>query len=71
MASLGDEDVRGLDVPVDDAFGMRGIERVGNLDPQPSRTSVSMGLPAMRCFSVMPSRNSMTMKGWPFSCPIS
>jgi len=37
----------------------------------PRSTSVSMGLPSMRCLSVMPSRNSMTMKGWPFSCPIS
>ena len=35
------------------------------------RTSVSMGLPAMRCFSVIPSRNSMTRNRWPSRCPIS
>jgi hypothetical protein len=32
VAALGDEDVRGLDVPVDDTFGVRSIERVGDLD---------------------------------------
>jgi len=35
VAALGDEDVRGLDVAVDDPFGVRGIERVGNLDCEP------------------------------------
>ncbi len=32
MAALGDEDVGGLDVAVDDAFGVRRIEGVGNLN---------------------------------------
>jgi hypothetical protein len=32
MSTLGDEDVRGLDVAVDDAFGVGGVESVGNLD---------------------------------------
>src|SRR5580704_12777107 len=27
--------------------------------------SISIGRPAMRCFSVRPSRNSMAMKAWP------
>ena len=31
--------------------------------PTESTVSTSNGLPAMRCFRVMPSRNSMTMKG--------
>ena len=34
VAALGDENVGGLDVAVDDAFGVGGIERVGNLDGQ-------------------------------------
>jgi hypothetical protein len=32
MATLGDEDVRGLDVPVDNAFGMCRIESIGDVD---------------------------------------
>ena len=34
VAALGDEDVRRLDVAVDDAFGMRGIEGIGDLDSE-------------------------------------
>src|ERR1035438_9663348 len=34
MAALGDKDVRRLDVAVNYAFCVRGIERVGNLDSQ-------------------------------------
>ena len=35
------------------------------------RTSSSMGLPPMRCFSVRPSKNSVTMNGRPSRLPIS
>jgi len=34
LAPLGQEDVGGLDVAMDDAFGMGRIQRVGNLDAQ-------------------------------------
>ena len=34
VSALGDKDVGGLDVAVDDAFGVGRIERVGNLDGQ-------------------------------------
>ena len=34
VSALGDEDVGGLDVAVDDALRMRGVERVGDLDAQ-------------------------------------
>ncbi len=34
MAALGDKNIRRLDVAVDDAFDMRGVERVGDLDRQ-------------------------------------
>ena len=32
MLALGDEDISGLDVAVNDPLGVRGIEGVGNLD---------------------------------------
>ena len=34
VSALGDKDVRRLDVAVDDSRRVRGIQRVGNLDPQ-------------------------------------
>src|ERR1700733_14536526 len=34
MPTLGDENVGWLDVAVNDAFGMRGIEGVGNFDSE-------------------------------------
>ena len=71
MSALGHEDVGGLDVAVDNAFSVGGVEGIGNFDRQPEQVSVSMGLPAMRCFSVMPSRNSMAMNACPSCSPMS
>jgi hypothetical protein len=34
VSALGDEDVGGLDVAMDNAFAVRGVERVGNFDRQ-------------------------------------
>ena len=34
VAALGDKNIRGLDVAVNDVFGVRGIQRVGDLDGQ-------------------------------------
>ena len=34
LAALGDENIRGLDIAVNDAFGVRGFERVGDLDAE-------------------------------------
>jgi hypothetical protein len=45
-----------------DAFGMGGVERVGDLAAS-NRVPLSGGRPMMRYFSVAPSRNSMAMKG--------
>ena len=66
VAARGDEDVCGLDVAVNDAVGMGGVERVGDFDSQRKQVSVSSGRPPMACLSVTPSRNSMAMKAWPF-----
>ena len=72
MSALGDEDVCGLDVAMDNAGGVCRIQCVGNFDSQrQSRVSVSRGRPAMRCFSVIPSRNSMAMNDCPSCLPIS
>ena len=32
VAAFGDENIRGLDVAVNDVFGVRGVERVGDFD---------------------------------------
>ena len=34
LTPIRDEDVRGLDVPVDDALRVCGVERIGDLDAQ-------------------------------------
>ena len=47
LPALGDEDVGGLDVAMDDALGVGRIERVGNLDGQIEQVSISSGLPAI------------------------
>ena len=71
VTALGHEDIGGLDVAMHDAFGMRGVQCVGDLDGQASSVSRSNGRPQMRCFRVMPSRNSMAMNGWPSCSPMS
>ena len=66
VPALGDENVGGLDVAMNDALGVRGVERVGNLNGQSEQHVRSPAdRPAMRCFRVTPSRNSMAMKRLP------
>ena len=43
LAALADENIGGLDVAMDDAFGVRGFERVGDLDARASSSLISKG----------------------------
>jgi hypothetical protein len=45
MTPIGDEDIRGLDVPVDDAGGVSGIEGIGNLDGERQKNVRFQGMP--------------------------
>src|SRR5712691_8571647 len=71
VPTFGDKDVRRLDVAMDDPFGVRRIERIGDFDGHPSQRSISRGPPSIRRLSVVPSRYSMAMKDWPSCFPIS
>ena len=71
VAALGDEDVGGLDVAVNDAFGVGGIERVGNLDGQRQNHVQFQRTPGDAMLQRLPSRNSMAMKVCPLSSSIS
>ena len=50
MPALGDEDVGGFDVAVDDTFGVSGIERIGNLD---SKRQQHLGFQRTPCDAVL------------------
>jgi len=69
VTALGDKDVRWLDVPMNDPFAVCSAERVRYLTPPFQYLVSSSGLPAMRCFSVAPSMNSMAINAWPSSSP--
>jgi hypothetical protein len=71
VTALGHEDVRWLDVPVNDASFVRGIKCIRNLDGKVYRLSMDRGLPVMRCFSVCPSMNSIAMNSRSPSSAIS
>ena len=73
LAALGDENVGGLDVAMDDAFGVCGVERVGDLDADFELSSVLSAVleGSRRCLRVMPRRSSMAMKGAPSTSPMS
>ncbi len=68
VPALGDKNVGGLDVAVDDSL-RSGQHRARRQSRWPDRVEhrSPAGFPAMRCFSVTPSRNSMAMNDWP-SC---
>ena len=72
VIARADEDVGGFDVAVDDARGMRGVQRVGDLDAHVEQPCSELSEPAAsRSFSVVPSRYSMTMNDRPSCSPMS
>ena len=63
-SARGQEDVRRLDVAMDDALAVRGVERIGDGDARCRRgRGTSSGPRASRCWSVSPSSSSMAMNG--------
>jgi len=71
VTSVGDEDIRGLNVSMNDSLGMRGIERVSYIKRDFQRPLQFQRRPEITCFRVFPSRYSMAMKALPFSSPMS
>ena len=57
MALPGDEDIGGLDVPMDDTLAVGGIERSVISMASASSAAVSSRRLPIRCVSVTPSRN--------------
>ena len=49
---------------MDDPYSVGGVESIGNFDGQREDPPVSIGRPAIRCFSVIPSRYSIAIKDW-------
>jgi hypothetical protein len=65
LAAFGHDDVGWLDVAVDDAGGVRRVERVGNFDREIDKTIDRHGLSSISSFSVRPCSSSRTRNGRP------
>ena len=68
---IDQEDIGGLDVAVDDAFGVRGIEAIGDFDAMSQGLGNFDGLSLDAVLESLPFRSSMAMKGRPSNSPIS
>lgn len=61
MAPQSHKNIGRFDIAMNDAFMMRGVQRVGDLDSQVQQFFEFDALAAEDGFSVWPSRNSMAM----------
>src|SRR5690349_16926048 len=61
MTSLRYKNVGRLDIPMDDALRVRRIKRISNFKGEIEKLIQFERVAGDRCFSVTPSRNSMTM----------
>jgi len=62
-----DKNVGWLDITVNDALGVGGVERVSNFDCEQEQGFQLHGRFPMQRLSVVPSRYSMAMNAWALS----
>ena len=65
VTAVRDEDVGGLDVPVNDPFRVRGVERVRNFSREPEERFDLERLSGDPVLQRLPFRSSIAMKGCP------
>jgi hypothetical protein len=61
VTAFGDKNVRRLDVAMDDALGMRGVQSVGNLDGERNQSLIVERPSGDAVFQGLASRNSIAM----------
>ena len=71
LAALGDEEIRRLEIPVDDARTVRRIERIGDLLAQRQHLLDRQRLALDRVLEGLPCIRSITRKGFPSWTPMS
>ena len=72
MTTRADEDIRRLDIAMNDARAVRGIQCVGNFDSEREHSfQIQPAMPGESSFSVEPSRYSIVIKERPSCSPTS
>ena len=71
VSAGGNEYICGLDVAVNDAFGVRRVQSVGDLDSEFEDVFEGKGLPRMWRFERLAFENCMAMKARPPASPTS
>ena len=71
VSAFRNKNISGLDVPVNDSFGVRCVERIGDFDGNTQQLFQFDRATADMCFSVAPSRYSIAMNALPASSPMS
>ena len=63
IAAMGHEDVGRLDITMNDALGVRGFKRIGELHTEAERVIEPRGPRTSRSLSTSPLSSSITMNG--------